>query len=559
MRRRKFVADFETNTDPENCDVWAVGIFEIKKHVFRYGNNIDYLFRFMRNNPNSDIYFHNLKFDGEFIIYYLLKHGFKWVKEKKEMNEKEFTTLISDAGQWYSISICMKVEEITEERNIINIYDSLKVLPMTVAEIPAAFGLNIHKLEIEYTDIRELDHELTDQEVSYLRNDCEIVALALEALFEEKLTKMTTAANALASFKKLKGNKQFDRLFPVLGYDSFIRKAYRGGFTYVNPIYQGKDIENGIVLDVNSLYPSRMLYEVLPYGEGKLFHGAYEPDEHYKLYIIHFSCTFDLKPGYLPTVQLKNNLRFNPTEYISTSNGMDIELYMTNVDYELFIEHYDVSNINFIDGYKFRGCAGMFDDYINFWNAKKVEATQTGNKALRKIAKLMLNSLYGKFGLSPVLRGKVPYLIDDVVKYRLGEKEDRDPIYIPVAVFITAYARRVTITTAQRLIDRFVYSDTDSLHLIGSEIPDNIDIDDTKIGAWAHESTFSRARFIRAKTYIEEINGELEVKCAGLPDKSKKYVTWENFRSGAIYGGKLVPKHVKGGLILVETDFTIKS
>ena len=54
----------------------------------------------------------------------------------------------------------------------------------------------------------------------------------------------------------------------------------------------------------------------------------------------------------------------------------------------------------------------------------------------------MLNSLYGKFGLNPDVRSKYPYLNEDgIVKYALYDAEIRDSIYIPVASFITSYAR----------------------------------------------------------------------------------------------------------------------
>ena len=43
-----FSADFETTTDPNDCRVWAVGLFEIfSKDNFIYSNNIDYLFEFL--------------------------------------------------------------------------------------------------------------------------------------------------------------------------------------------------------------------------------------------------------------------------------------------------------------------------------------------------------------------------------------------------------------------------------------------------------------------------------------------------------------------------------
>ena len=187
-----------------------------------------------------------------------------------------------------------------------------------------------------------------------------------------------------------------------------------------------------------------------------------------------------------------------------------------------------------------------------------MESTLNGNKAMRTLAKLMLNALYGKFALNPNVQSKLPWYDNGVIKYKLGEKETREPIYIPVGTFITAWARYKTISSAQKVYDRFVYADTDSLHLIGTEIPDMLEIDPVNLGAWKHESTFTRARFLRQKSYIEEIDGVLKITCAGMPDRCYQYVTWDNFHTGASYAGKLGMTHVNGGIVLKDIPFSIK-
>lgn len=78
------------------------------------------------------------------------------------------------------------------------------------------------------------------------------------------------------------------------------------------------------------------------------------------------------------------------------------------------------------------------------------------------------------------------------------------------------------------------------------EIEKFVEIDDYKLGAWKHESTFTKARFIRQKCYIEEIDNDLHITCAGLPKNCYENVNWENFKAGFTCGGKLTFKHVKG-------------
>ena len=249
----KYTADFETNNYGDKANVWAWGVCEIgAPDNFIYGNNIDDFILFCyKQKTNVQLYFHNLKFDGEFIFYYLLTHGYTYIKDKKDRQDKTFTTLISSLGQFYSIEIFFEVKE--KKIKKVTIYDSLKIINMSVEKIAKDFKLPILKGEIDYNLIREEGHELTDEEVAYLRNDVEIMARALDIMFNEGLTKMTIGSDALSFYKNL--NQNFDNYFPILDFnvDASIRQSYKGGFTYLNPIYKDKVVNNGVVLDVNSL------------------------------------------------------------------------------------------------------------------------------------------------------------------------------------------------------------------------------------------------------------------------------------------------------------------
>lgn len=91
--------------------------------------------------------------------------------------------------------------------------------------------------------------------------------------------------------------------------------------------------------------------------------------------------------------------------------------------------------------------------------------------------------------------------------------------------FITAYARNKTIRTSQAIKDYsiktygkdlYIYSDTDSIHTLLSieELKKFCEIDDYELGKWKHEASFKKARFIRQKCYIEEIDDEIKITCA---------------------------------------------
>ena len=283
------------------------------------------------------------------------------------------------------------------------------------------------------------------------------------------------------------------------------------------------------------------------------------------------SVSFDIKENHIPTIQLKNNRDFIPTEYISTTGGDIVTITLTSVDLNLFLEHYDVHYIHYHSGWKFKAIKGLFCKYIDKWTTIKIASKKEGNSAMYRIAKLMLNSLYGKFGLNPNIRSKYPCLQENgVLTYNFYDKETRDPIYI--AAFITSYARLKTISTSQKIKeysiknmgeDLYVYSDTDSIHtLIRDEniLKEFVDIDDYRLGAWKLESTFVKGRYLRAKSYIElGEDGKLNCTVAGLPKNLSNLVDFDNFNVGSKYFGKNIPVHVNGGVVHVPDYFTIRN
>ena len=576
---KKFTADFETTTKEDDARVWAWGLCEIgNTENFIHGTDFDELVEFAKNKrENYVFYYHNLKFDGEYWFNYLLNNGFEYVKTKKERKCNTFTCLISDTGQFYSIEIYF---DLTNKRkpNKLTLYDSLKILNFSVDFIASEKGFNLpnKKGEIDYHKDRPLGYIPDDEEIEYLRNDVVIMALALEIMFEKNLTKMTIGSNALANYKEI--NRNFNKYFPTLEHDidQDIRRSYKGGFTYLSPLYKAKEVGTGIVIDVNSLYPSVMSSEILPFGEPVFFDGKYKEDRLYPLYVQQLTCEFKIKEGKIPSIQLKNNLAFIPNEYLETSNGEIVTLTLTNVDLDLFLEQYDVEHLEYHAGWKFKAIKGLFSEYIEYWTEIKKDSKKNENNALYLISKLMLNSLYGKFGLNPNVRSKYPFLNDDgIVKYGLHPREVRDSIYLPVASFITSYARLKTISTSQKIRDYstlkynedcYIYSDTDSIHMkkiTKEELEVLVDIDKYKLGAWSIDAEFRRAKFLRQKCYLEDVKiGDDKYKLiptiAGMPKRLSDRINFNNFDFGFTTSGKLTFKHVKGGVLLVDTDFTIK-
>ena len=587
---KKYVADFETNTVVEDCRVWAYAIVDIddvdNTDNVVIGTNIDGFLEWCSKQKGSPkIFFHNLKFDLSFIIDALFKRGFVHTTENKERQSNTFNTMISDKGLVYQCEIIFY----RKGKNIrkVILQDSLKLIPLRVKDIPKAFGLPEAKGEIDYNRHNELppDTPLNEQEKEYIIHDVVIVAKAIKYMYSQGLDKMTIGSCALDEYKRIIGKRTFKRWYPVPEYHNDVRQSYRGGFTYLNPKFAGVPIKEGITLDVNSLYPSVMRdhNNPLPFGTPLFFTGKYKPNPVYPLYTQMFRCQFEIKPGKIPTIQIKHSLDYKGNEYLTTTNGEEVTLCLNSVDLELFFEQYDVYNIEYLSGWMFKASVGMFDEYIDKWTENKIKASKEGNKGLRFISKLFLNSLYGKFGTDTRLVNKIPYYKDGEVKYYYSEPKTKKGIYIAMASFITSYARYKTITSAQKITDdfnanksdiEFCYADTDSLHLKspGFKLPEGLEIDPYKLGAWKFESKFyspdgKGAKFLRQKCYIENLTEDidsenpdyhLKITVAGMPEECYSQVSFDNFVIGADYYGKKLPVTVPGGTVLVDGTFTIK-
>lgn len=564
-----FTADFETTTkeagDANGARVWAWAVCEIENPTsVHYGKDLESFMAWVGDHAGT-YYFHNLKFDGAFLVDYLYKTGWTWTSKLRRT--KMFTTTISRLGQWYRVELLMWSKA---QKKVVKItfLDSLKLLPFSVSDIAEAFELDEGKGELDYETFRPEGHELTDEERDYLRRDVQIMAKALKvAVVDQHMTKPTIGSNALHSWKKGMGNK-WRNLFPRLSNvcDAQIREAYRGGFTWCAPEFRDKDTEAGISVDFNSMYPSMMISHRYPFGEPLYFEGRYVEDNLRPLFVQHMLATWKLKPGGIPFLKPSRHGMFDDHEYPGEVNE-PVDIWLTSVDLELAQEMYDLDVWKYIDGYKFCDMDGrkIFGEYVGYWGKRKAESTG----AIRLICKLYLNNLYGKFATNPDPYVKMPTMREDTLGFKTIEMQERETIYIPVACFITAYARATLLRAAMANRDRFVYCDTDSLHLLGVETPRDIPLDDHALCAWKVEGTFAHARHLRAKTYCWDLNGKFDVVCAGMPDNIKEMCNWDNFHIGfsnldengkVIPGrGKLLAVRVNGGVVLEECKFEISA
>lgn len=588
--------------------------------------------------PNKD------KFDCDWYVDFL---------PKKEMPANSFIYSISDMGVWYKI--ILKIGG-----HFIELRDSLKLLPFSVREIGKSFKTKHKKLDMKYDGFRYPGCEITDKEKEYIANDVLVVKEAIEFMFEQGHNKLTIGSCCLAEFVSLYSSYDYKTLFPDIyqlnirdctyasyvngrrvdidNHDygaktagEYVHKSYRGGWCYLVRGKENKVFHNGTTADVNSLYPSVMSSEsgnYYPIGKPRFCPGkvpeAYKTDDHV-YFFVRIKTRFYLKKDKLPFIQVKNSYLYRANEMLETSDVYDssdgkykskvrnlegeivpasVELVMTKPDYILFHEHYDVMDYEELDYCTFHTDIGLFDEYIEKYKKIKVESTG----AMRTLAKLFLNNLYGKMASSPDSSYKYVFIDKDhALAYRSIRKKDKKPGYIPIGSAITSYARCFTIRAAQlnyygRDKAGFIYADTDSIHIdLPPEQIKGITEHPTKFCCWKLESCWDSAIFVRQKTYIEHVILEdkkpidsgpyYSIRCAGMPERCKKLFelsmtqpkqeqfdkaaldydytdeelefahtkrTLTDFKRGIKVPGKLLPKRIPGGTLLTTVPYEMR-
>lgn len=636
-----FAADFETTVyeGQTRTDVWAAGIAELYTEKADIFTSIEQFFSYVTGLKDSAIiYFHNLKFDGHFIVNYFIKCGYKqaYTEDGQEIPNKSMKNytwkyVITDKGQWYRISF--KVN-----KKIIEFRDSMKLLPMSLKEVGRSFKTKHQKLEMEYKGYREPNGEILPHDREYILNDVLVLKEGLEQCFNDGHTRLTIGSCCLHEFKEGYWRDEYDELFPnpeelslpeSFKYSTvgqYCRAGYKGGYCYVKKGYEGKVINSlGVTADVNSLYPyvmSSCSGNWYPVGIPNTLEPHQIPFKdsperivefinlcgNATFFYIRFICSFELKKGYLPTVQIKGNFLYPPNEWLETSRvkidgdyydeltmpdgevyPTTVELVMTEPDFEIFVEHYNISNFKVLDALEFKTEFRIFDKYLN----KYIEQKENSAGGKRTIAKLYQNNLYGKMATSP--KNKMKRIHDDEthgITFTEEQLEDKQSGYIPIGAAITAYARCYTIRTAQKNYKYFRYADTDSIHceckpsdLVG------VSVHPKKLGYWKLEATWDKAIFTRQKTYIEHVVAENltpieipyhNIRCAGMTNRPKELlnyalkkdwqqardiyeleflmrpIDYKDFKQGLTIPNNLKPKRIPGGVILVEQPFEMK-
>lgn len=538
---RCFVFDIE-NTTEEPSHAYVVSFLRLSTpdldNIYRIeynGDYVDFMHQFIgfifSKKSYTTFFAHNLSHDFSYIYSFLCQHY------GGEFSVDYDNTIILDVGH--------------DIKKITLMFRGKKFI---FRDTFALFTASLDRVMKDYTDVVKGETPLfshiedviiTDDIRDYVDNDVYGLAVALLKRLQTGKNKITTAGDAFATLKDFVNgdrNDVFSRYFPYLEFneDKEMRAAYRGGYTYLNPLYAEKTINDITVIDINSMYPAQMYYKNLPFGEPlKVDDGEIKTTFFYTLGIQIFSFTSaQVKDNCAPFLCESNALmgaNDYPVDWFPDNDGDRFTFALTLQEFELFKSTYYYEDLQLHGGWLFQSKKGVFRSYIDhFWKMKNDR-----HPVIKALGKLFLNSPYGKFAEGQIKnRWKIIY--EDKITFKKDSEEVVQCGYLPVGIFITSYARVFLLESINKIgMENFIYCDTDSIHFTG-DIPDNIEMDDYKMGLWKKENIFTRAYYIRAKRYCGEYyeRGEMKLKiaCAGIKRVSlyEQIKSVDDFRRGVM-------------------------
>jgi len=577
-----------------------------------------------QNKRNAVIYFHNMKFDAYNILYALLTLGYIHTDDIKQL-------LIQDSS-WYTFRLNYRGVSL-------EFRDSYTLISQQLKSFQKTFGLSIGKsTEDSWKDrldevatVNALLNRTEPGLMEYALLDVDVLQAGLDKFWElqggKKASKLTAASLAYSEWlsvieehgyrtadgayhegfieedKKKKLTIVMDEDMPKFIHD-ITNYTYRGAVCYPNPDYTNKILKGIYVyIDANSLYPSAML----PSVQGRNCYNQMELTHYYPVGVpvrlksmpsekimkdrrnvsfLKLRIKAKIKPdAVIPFVSLGRqgrvgegfNRLYRTNDFL---REIDETFWVTSIDYRSIQNYYDIEEQEFIEGIIYtpeNTSNDIFNEYISKWRKIKEQAAREKNAGLKQLAKIMLNSLYGKFAQS----------IDNIETFfEFGENgsltvsegsfDGKTSLKnMGIAAMITSYAREILLDVANLLSpEEFLYCDTDSIIMTESgwrkirEVKGLLD--KAEFGCWDVEHIVKEVKILHQKCYMitefeafqrDHKRERTIVKCAGASEDIKRFIHYDNFNRGETIRGARMKKAKQtiGGIALESLPFSIKA
>lgn len=546
---------------------------------------LDSIIKFSPHKQHT-IYFHNLYYDFNIILYELMYNDFtqyindyagmtydnlELVEERIIDREKLFVVLGSNLKKAVGVNILYRGK-------IFKIRDTFRIITSAQNKILKSFGYE-EKPEIDFNNM-----DINDPyQIAELRNRNRYDVISLSKCIEqfkkvfetEYGAKGDTAASIALSASKVMLGEDFDVFYPKIAdteFEKISRLAYNGGITqHTYHCDTGIIHENIGYIDINSSYPYTHSQNV-PYGipeETDVFVDTYSE------YLV--KVEFDLIKPYIPCIrcssatkilseyQLESETYHKKDEFPHHFKGY---LALTIYDIKMLKKYYK-HKLTIIKGYKYK-TAPLFSDFINTLYGKKYMYKRNKNKVMELAIKIIINSLYGKFAQD--LSGFQEFYTKEA-RIKIFA-HDLNKIYCPLSSYIVSSARYNLMEVINKNPLNFIYCDTDSVMCFDrTQIDPNII--GNKLGQWSYEfngKRIDKCKILGKKNYMMQVDGEIILKCVGLPnDRTRIYnkdmyekgvieneiIDFSNFEIGYEFIIQKMHK-VYGGIAMHYTPFTLK-
>src|SRR6267154_2154383 len=172
--------DFECLTQAPTR-VWLAGCLYddyAGNEKFYTANNIDDFLKYILTidvHTSTRAYFHNLKYDGSFIINRLLKLGDQYNQDDITKMKKigDFVVAKSRFGAWYEIRILKGIRLHKErlEKTYLTIWNTVNYSPTALTDIDSSFGFNVGKGDTPLYETLPKNYKANKDELLYLYKD----------------------------------------------------------------------------------------------------------------------------------------------------------------------------------------------------------------------------------------------------------------------------------------------------------------------------------------------------------------------------------------------------
>jgi hypothetical protein len=477
------------------------------------------------------IYFHNFsRFDGILLLKHLACHH-KSYKLKPLMRNHRLYELAVYSGK----------------KMLFRFRDSLNLLPSKLKDLAKNLCPELgSKGDIPHSDLKLSDLPIKKKELlDYMKQDILLLGGVMKKAQEiywklykvDIESKITLSSLSLSIFRlKYYDASNWPIHIPNKNEDSFLRRAYFGGHTDTYKPY-GEDL---YYYDVNSLYPFVMKEFPMPGGvpvwHGNL--GGKDLDSIFGFIEAYVECPNTIKKPFLPYRDKNNTIIFPTGRFVGVYYSEELK-YARGLGYTVIP----------ISGYLFERMESPFRDFVSSLFESRLEAKRTGNEAMSYVFKILMNSLYGRFGINPKstttevcdedrykeLIRHSGLIFGDMLSenyYILAYHSNTGtgPDYwnppknsaVQLAAAVTASARIYMYPYISR--EDCYYTDTDSV-VLGQPLPKEV-ISSSVLGLFKLEDRIKKGYFLAPKSYYYlAIDGTNVIKHKG-PAKNLVYPEW---------------------------------